>query len=84
MSAQRLFSLRQLRFVLAALLPAVIRQSPLPADCSDVYRGGSGLSGVYTIYPAGPTSLVQVYCDMSPDHVDNSPEKWTVSGPAGC
>lgn len=69
----------QLRFALAVLLPAAFRQSPLPADCSDVYRAGSGLSGVYTIYPAGPTSPVQVYCDMSEDRVDYSPEKWTVS-----
>ena len=53
-------------------------QSALPTDCSDVYRAGSGLDGVYTIYPAGPTSPVQVYCDMSKDHMDSSAEKWTV------
>lgn len=73
----------QLRFLLAVLLPTAVRQSPLPADCSDVYAAGSGLSGVYAIYPAGPTSGVQVYCDMSEDRLDNSPEKWTVSRSRG-
>nr|XP_046232791.1 microfibril-associated glycoprotein 4-like [Scatophagus argus] len=67
-----------LRVVLAVLLPVAAYQSPLPTDCSDIYRSGSGLDGVYTIYPAGPTSPVQVYCDMSKDNIDESPEKWTV------
>ncbi|KAM7381242.1 hypothetical protein PAMA_012204 [Pampus argenteus] len=64
------------RVVVAVLLPVAVYQSPLPTDCSDVYRGGSGRDGVYTVYPAGPTSPVQVYCDMSKD--DDSAEKWTV------
>lgn len=62
--------------MLAVLLPVAAYQSPLPTDCSDIYRAGSGTDGVYTIYPAGPTSPVQVYCDMSRD--DSSAEKWTV------
>ena len=69
------FSLLQLRVVLAVLLPVAAYQSPLPTDCSDIYKAGSGQDGVYTIYPAGPTSPVQVYCDMSKD---DSAEKWTV------
>lgn len=64
--------------MLAVLLPVASYQSPLPTDCSDVYSAGSGLDGVYTIYPAGPTSPVQVYCDMSKDGIDDSTEKWTV------
>lgn len=64
--------------MLAVLLPVAAHQSPLPTDCSDIYRAGSGQNGVYTIYPAGPTSPVQVYCDMSKDSVDDSTEKWTV------
>ncbi|XP_068160856.1 microfibril-associated glycoprotein 4-like [Antennarius striatus] len=67
-----------LSILLVVLLPLAVHQSPLPTDCSDVYRSGSGLDGVYTIYPAGPTSPVQVYCDMSKDGIDNSAEKWTV------
>lgn len=70
--------------MLAALLTAAVRPSPLPADCSEVYKAGWGQSGVYAIYPAGATSPVQVYCDMSPDRTDSSPEKWTVSRSKGC
>lgn len=71
-------SLLQLRVVLAALLPVAAYQSTLPTDCSDVYSAGSGQDGVYAIYPAGGTSRVQVYCDMSKDGTDCSGEKWTV------
>lgn len=67
----------QFRVVLATLLPVVAYLSPLPNDCSDIYKAGSGQDGVYTIYPAGPTSALQVYCDMSRDDTE-SPEKWTV------
>ncbi|KAM4623533.1 microfibril-associated glycoprotein 4-like [Polymixia lowei] len=66
-----------LRVLLAALLPVAAYQSPLPTDCSDIYRAGSGQDGVYTIYPAGSTSPVLVYCDMSQD-VEATAEKWTV------
>uniref|UniRef100_A0A3B4WUL2 Microfibril associated protein 4 n=1 Tax=Seriola lalandi dorsalis TaxID=1841481 RepID=A0A3B4WUL2_SERLL len=72
------FSLLQLRVVLSVLLPVAAYQSLLPTDCSDIYKAGSGLDGVYTIYPAGPTSPVQVYCDMSRDDTGSSAEKWTV------
>ncbi|KAG7227728.1 hypothetical protein INR49_029493 [Caranx melampygus] len=67
-------------FVLLMLLlvPAPVQQALLPTDCSDIYKAGSGLDGVYTIYPAGSTSPVQVYCDMSRDNIDDSAEKWTV------
>ncbi|XP_023137206.1 microfibril-associated glycoprotein 4-like [Amphiprion ocellaris] len=60
-----------LRLVFLLLLPLAARPSSLPT----VYKAGSGLDGVYTVYPAGPTSPVQVYCDMSKD--DSSAEKWT-------
>uniref|UniRef100_A0A8C5CNJ6 Fibrinogen C-terminal domain-containing protein n=1 Tax=Gadus morhua TaxID=8049 RepID=A0A8C5CNJ6_GADMO len=49
----------------------------LPVDCSDLYSNGFGNSGVYTIFPAGPTSPVQVFCEMgSMDAPDSN--KWTV------
>uniref|UniRef100_A0A667YI68 Microfibril associated protein 4 n=1 Tax=Myripristis murdjan TaxID=586833 RepID=A0A667YI68_9TELE len=38
----------------------------LPVDCNDIYHDdNSQPSGVYTIYPIGATSAVQVYCDMT-------------------
>ncbi|KAG7506236.1 hypothetical protein JOB18_050066 [Solea senegalensis] len=64
--------------LLLALIPAVTC-SPvfLPVDCTDLYNRGFGHSGVYSIYPAGPVSPVQVYCDMgSADDPDSG--KWTV------
>ncbi|XP_044194439.1 microfibril-associated glycoprotein 4-like [Thunnus albacares] len=46
----------------------------LPLDCSDIYHHDkSQPSGVYTIYPIGPTSAVEVYCDM-----DSVGGRWTV------
>ncbi|XP_068455388.1 microfibril-associated glycoprotein 4-like [Clinocottus analis] len=46
----------------------------LPLDCSDIHNHDSSRpSGVYTIYPIGSTSAVQVYCDM-----DSQDGRWTV------
>ncbi|XP_076008336.1 microfibril-associated glycoprotein 4-like [Genypterus blacodes] len=67
-----------LRVVLSVLLPVAAYPSPPPVDCSDIYRAGLGQDGVYTIYPAGPTSPVQVYCEMSNDQLEVTAEKWTV------
>uniref|UniRef100_A0A8C7JL12 Microfibril associated protein 4 n=2 Tax=Oncorhynchus kisutch TaxID=8019 RepID=A0A8C7JL12_ONCKI len=50
--------------LLALLVPVMVQSSLHPVDCDEVYRSGSGQNGVYTIYPAGPTSPVQVFCDM--------------------
>ncbi|XP_045080873.1 microfibril-associated glycoprotein 4-like [Coregonus clupeaformis] len=44
-----------------------------PQDCSEVYGNSFTHSGVFTIYPAGPTSAVYAYCHMDTDGV-----KWTV------
>uniref|UniRef100_A0A7N6FDQ8 Fibrinogen C-terminal domain-containing protein n=1 Tax=Anabas testudineus TaxID=64144 RepID=A0A7N6FDQ8_ANATE len=47
---------------------------PKPVDCSDIHKQDkSSSSGVYTIYPLGERSAVQVYCDM-----DSSGGGWTV------
>ncbi|XP_029934316.1 microfibril-associated glycoprotein 4-like [Myripristis murdjan] len=53
--------------LLLALAPVLIRcQLILPVDCNDIYHDdNSQPSGVYTIYPIGATSAVQVYCDMT-------------------
>ncbi|KAE8283754.1 Microfibril-associated glycoprotein 4 36 kDa microfibril-associated glycoprotein [Larimichthys crocea] len=46
----------------------------LPVDCSDIYQQDKTRpSGVYTIYPIGSTSAVQVYCDMQSEG-----GQWTV------
>ncbi|XP_031418185.1 microfibril-associated glycoprotein 4-like [Clupea harengus] len=40
----------------------------LPVDCSDLHdHYPSKPSGVYTIFPGGPISPLQVYCDMESD-----------------
>uniref|UniRef100_A0A4W5QD88 Microfibril associated protein 4, tandem duplicate 5 n=1 Tax=Hucho hucho TaxID=62062 RepID=A0A4W5QD88_9TELE len=49
--------------VLILLLPVAVNTLPydiMPVDCADVYRRGFGHSGMYTIYPAGTTSPIQV------------------------
>uniref|UniRef100_A0A3B3R8J2 Microfibril associated protein 4 n=1 Tax=Paramormyrops kingsleyae TaxID=1676925 RepID=A0A3B3R8J2_9TELE len=60
-----------LLLVLVPLASAGLLSQPL--DCADVYNAGSNISGVYKIYPAGPTSPLYVYCDMETDG-----GKWTV------
>ncbi|XP_070782788.1 microfibril-associated glycoprotein 4-like [Enoplosus armatus] len=53
--------------VFLLLAPVLTSCTPLvlPLDCSDIYNhDNSSHSGVYTIYPIGATSAVQVYCDM--------------------
>ena len=64
--------------VFLLLIPvAVCSHVFLPVDCNDLYNRGFGHSGVYSIYPAGPVSPVQVYCDMGcEDEPDGG--KWTV------
>ncbi|XP_028976086.2 microfibril-associated glycoprotein 4-like [Esox lucius] len=53
------------RLLVVLLVPMVVQSSLNPVDCNDIYKSGFGQNGVYTIYPAGPTSPVQVFCDMS-------------------
>uniref|UniRef100_A0A3Q2CRY0 Microfibril associated protein 4 n=1 Tax=Cyprinodon variegatus TaxID=28743 RepID=A0A3Q2CRY0_CYPVA len=57
------------------LLPLWAIGAPvLPLDCSDIYNyDNSRASGVYTIYPIGATSAVEVFCDM-----DSLGGRWTV------
>ncbi|XP_076143441.1 microfibril-associated glycoprotein 4-like [Alosa pseudoharengus] len=55
--------------VLSLLLPASPCSSLLlPVDCSDIHEHyPTRPSGVYTIFPGGPVSPLQVYCDMETD-----------------
>ncbi|KAL3045971.1 hypothetical protein OYC64_004056 [Pagothenia borchgrevinki] len=60
--------------VLLALLLDSGMSLVLPMDCSDIINNDNTRpSGVYTIYPIGSTSAVQVYCDM-----DSLGGRWTV------
>ncbi|XP_070708018.1 microfibril-associated glycoprotein 4-like [Pempheris klunzingeri] len=53
---------------------AGLQRLVLPLDCSDIYNDDNNRSsGVFTIYPIGATSAVQVYCDM-----DSEGGRWTV------
>uniref|UniRef100_A0A4W5LLG9 Fibrinogen C-terminal domain-containing protein n=1 Tax=Hucho hucho TaxID=62062 RepID=A0A4W5LLG9_9TELE len=66
--------------MLALLVPVVVQSYLHPVDCNEVYQSGSGMNGVYTIYPAGNTSPVQVFCEMSMDSAN--PGKWTLNSSA--
>ncbi|XP_062386881.1 microfibril-associated glycoprotein 4-like [Sardina pilchardus] len=68
----------------ALLLPWLVQSRPLnqdllPIDCEDVFFNGSIHNGVYTIYPVGKDSPMEVFCDMG-CREDESHERgqWTV------
>ncbi|XP_067259529.1 microfibril-associated glycoprotein 4-like [Chanodichthys erythropterus] len=48
-----------------------------PVDCSDLYKAGQTVSGIYSIYPAGDVP-VWVYCDMISGGKDGDNGGWTV------
>ncbi|XP_041818530.1 microfibril-associated glycoprotein 4-like [Chelmon rostratus] len=59
--------MKLVQVALLLLAPVLTSCSKLyyPVDCSSIHQKDKSLpSGVYTIYPIGPTSAVQVYCDM--------------------
>uniref|UniRef100_A0A8K9WX60 Thyroid hormone receptor interactor 10 n=1 Tax=Oncorhynchus mykiss TaxID=8022 RepID=A0A8K9WX60_ONCMY len=68
-------SVSQVFLLLSLLAPAaVLSQFYLPQDCDDIYQhDNTKPSGVYTIYPGGPTTPLHVYCDMNTDG-----GRWTV------
>ncbi|KAM4749993.1 LOW QUALITY PROTEIN: microfibril-associated glycoprotein 4-like [Anableps anableps] len=62
----------QVTLLLALLLLVASVQSNshiyLLVDCDDIYQDNNkNSSGVYTIYPGGPTTPLHVYCDMETD-----------------
>uniref|UniRef100_A0A672Q3B6 Microfibril-associated glycoprotein 4-like n=1 Tax=Sinocyclocheilus grahami TaxID=75366 RepID=A0A672Q3B6_SINGR len=76
------FFLMQMMVFLTALLPVLLGcdcglDVDKPVDCSDVYKAGETVSGVYSIYPAGDIP-VWVYCQMISDGKDEDKGGWTV------
>uniref|UniRef100_A0A3Q3LN34 Microfibril-associated glycoprotein 4-like n=1 Tax=Mastacembelus armatus TaxID=205130 RepID=A0A3Q3LN34_9TELE len=68
-----LLMLVALALLLAPLLSSC-RGFSQPVDCSELHQQDKNMqSGVYTIYPLGERSAVQVYCDM-----DSLGGEWTV------
>uniref|UniRef100_A0A8C2HJJ3 Fibrinogen C-terminal domain-containing protein n=1 Tax=Cyprinus carpio TaxID=7962 RepID=A0A8C2HJJ3_CYPCA len=72
----------QMMVFLAALLPVLLgcdcgHDVDKPVDCSDVYKSGENVSGIYPIYPAGDVP-VWVYCQMISDGKDEDKGGWTV------
>ncbi len=49
----------------------------MPVDCSELYKSGQTVSGIYSIYPAGDFP-VWVYCEMISDGKDEDKGGWTV------
>ncbi|XP_073697815.1 microfibril-associated glycoprotein 4-like [Garra rufa] len=67
---------------LVALLPVLLvngcnDDSDMPADCSDIYKSGQTVSGIYSISPAGGFP-VWVYCQMISEGKDEDKGQWTV------
>ncbi|XP_030018879.1 microfibril-associated glycoprotein 4-like isoform X1 [Sphaeramia orbicularis] len=63
-----LFQLVPVVFILLAPVLTCCKDLVQPVDCSDIHQQDKSLnSGVYTIYPLGERSAVQVYCDMDTD-----------------
>ncbi|XP_050963987.1 microfibril-associated glycoprotein 4-like [Labeo rohita] len=65
-----------------ALLPILLvsgcsQDEDMPVDCSDVYKSGQTVSGIYSIYPAGDFP-VWVYCQMISDGKEEDKGQWTV------
>ncbi len=68
--------------MLVTLLPVILGCNcsydvDKPVDCSEVYKSGHTVSGIYSIYPAGDVP-VWVYCQMISDGNDEHKGGWTV------
>uniref|UniRef100_A0A3Q2DP29 Microfibril-associated glycoprotein 4-like n=1 Tax=Cyprinodon variegatus TaxID=28743 RepID=A0A3Q2DP29_CYPVA len=58
----KLHTLSSVIFFIAPLLTHCCKEVKLPVDCNHIYKENNNQpSGVYTIYPRGPTSPVQVF-----------------------
>ncbi|KAL0202298.1 hypothetical protein M9458_000316, partial [Cirrhinus mrigala] len=65
---------------LVVLLPVLLvsgctQDKDMVVDCSDVYKSGQTVSGIYSIYPAGDIP-VWVYCQMISDGKEEDNGQW--------
>ncbi|XP_016386502.1 microfibril-associated glycoprotein 4-like [Sinocyclocheilus rhinocerous] len=60
-----------------ALVSGCSQHKDWPVDCSDLYKAGQTVSGIYSIYPAGDIP-VSVYCQMISDGNEEDKGGWTV------
>jgi len=44
-----------------------LKQTPRRPNCYETYQPGERSDGVYTVYPNGTESGIEVYCDMTTD-----------------
>ncbi len=68
-------------FLLALLSVAMVsgcsQDKDMPVDCSDLFKSGHTVSGIYSIYPAGDIP-VWVYCQMTSVGKEEDKGGWTV------
>ena len=43
----------------------IVKATSKPRDCSEIYKSGEHLDGVYAVYIGTAQRRVQVYCDMT-------------------
>ncbi|XP_052386429.1 microfibril-associated glycoprotein 4-like isoform X7 [Carassius gibelio] len=60
-----------------ALVSGCSQDKDMPVDCSDLYKSGQTVSGIYSIYPAGYIP-VWVYCEMISGGKAEDNGAWTV------
>ncbi|XP_026055514.1 microfibril-associated glycoprotein 4-like [Carassius auratus] len=60
-----------------ALVSGCSQDKDMPVDCSDLYKSGQTVSGIYSIYPAGDIP-VWVYCEMISSGKAEDNGAWTV------
>jgi len=43
----------------------IVKATAKPRDCSEIYKSGEHLDGVYNVYTGREQRRVEVYCDMT-------------------
>ncbi len=64
-------------FLLVVLMSECRHDEEMQVDCSDIYKSGQTLGGIYTIYPTSDIP-VRVNCHMISGGSDEDNGGWTV------